>query len=272
MSVSFYPAQRVRIGGTELPLVQSASIEFNTPKTPIYKNGQFTAVNNIITETPTSTFNVTYALTSDGSAPGILGTDSISTLLNDFTIGKNCVIEGAGTVTMTKGFLTEFSVKGSVGDIVVCSASFEGLNTTFSPANADLNNTRNPTVAEAKRPDQISVSLGVGNNYACRSFSYTVNSPRENIILLGNIVPTRNIPSDPPNVKIEAEIIMNSSVPIFDRNTKYTPSINCGGIIFSLVGAKLTSFNTEASLEGVEIATIVLEKTIEDLSDISIGG
>jgi len=272
MSVSFYPAQRVRIGGTELPLVQSASINFNTPKTPIYKNGQFTAVDNIITETPTSTFNVTYALTSNTTAPGILGTNSISTLLNDFTVGKNCVIEGAGTVTMEKGFLTEFSVKGSVGDIIICSASFEGLNTTFSPGNANLNTSRDPTVAEAKRPDEILVSLGVGNNYACRSFTYSINSPRENIILLGNITPTRNIPSDPPTARIEAEIIMNSSSPVFSRNTKYSPSINCGGIIFSLNGAKLSSYNTEASLEGVEITTVVLEKVIENLNDISIGG
>ena len=274
MGVAFYPAQRVAVGGTEIPIVQSASAAFEIPKKAIYKFGQYTAVANIVTEAPSATFQFSYILSKSSNTANTLGVSQLQSSLLDFTAGKTCVLGGAGTFTLTKAFLTSFSVEGSVGDVVNCSASFEGTEATFSPGTATVPINQSSSSVEIVSPDVITANIA-GGSFACRSFTFSIDIPREKIFKFGTFTPHATIPNRAPTAKIEAEIILGDGGPSINGNNlsqKYNSSINCGGVTYSLTNAKISSYSADASIDGPATAKITLEQELENLSDVSIGG
>jgi len=274
VGVAFYPAQRVTVGGTEIPIVQSASAAFEIPKKAIYKFGQYTAVANIVTEAPSATFQFSYILSTTTNTANLLGVSQLQSSLADFTVGKTCVLGGAGTFTLTKAFLTSFSVEGSVGDVVNCSASFEGTEATFSPSTATVPIAGSSSNVEIVSPDVITASVA-GGTFPCRSFNFSIDVPREKIFKFGTFTPHATIPNRAPTAKIEAEIILGDGAPSISNNslgTKLNSSINCGGVIYSLSNAKISSYSADASIDGPLTAKITLEQELENLSDVSIGG
>lgn len=274
MGVAFYPAQTVTVGGTAIQIVQSASATFDIPKKAIYKFGQYTPIANIVTEAPSATFQFSYVLSTSSNTAGTLGLAQLQTTLSDFTVGKTCVLGGVGTFTLTKAFLTSFSVEGSVGDVVTCSASFEGTEATFSPGNTTTTIGGSPSNVEIVSPDTITASIA-GGSFPCKSFTFSIDIPREKIFKFGTFTPHATIPNRAPTAKIEAEIILGDGGPSISNNTvgaKSTSSINCGGITYELSDAKISSYSADASIDGPATAKITLEQELESLSNVTIGG
>ena len=273
MGVAFYPAQSDRVGGTEIPIVQSASATLEVPKRAVYKFGQYTPVANIITEAPNATFQFSYILSKTTNTANALGVAQLQSSLADFTAGKTCVLGGAGSFTLTKAFLTSFSVEGSVGDVVTCSASFEGTEASFSPAGAVTPINGASSNVEIVSPDIITVNIA-GGSFPCKSFNFSIDIPREKIFKFGTFTPHATIPNRAPTAKIEAEIILGDGGPstVSTSTQKFNSSVSCGGVTYSLSNAKISSYSADASIDGPLTAKITLEQELENLSDVSIGG
>ena len=274
MGVAFYPAQSVRVGGTEIPIVQSASATLEVPKRAVYKFGQYTPVANIITEAPNATFQFSYILSRSTNTANALGVAQLQSSLSDFTVGKTCVLGGAGSFTLTKAFLTSFSVEGSVGDVVTCSASFEGTEASFSPGTTTtpINGGTSSNV-EIVSPDIITVNIA-GGSFPCKSFNFSIDIPREKIFKFGTFTPHATIPNRAPTAKIEAEIILGDGGPstVSTSTERFSSSVSCGGVTYSLSNAQISSYSAEASIDGPATAKITLEQELENLGSVSVGG
>ena len=157
-----YQTEKVFVGKTgaapaNLDRVQSANYSFEISRTDINQFGQLAAVDRIILEQPTVSLDISYYPTS-GDAEALLGMDvggtsALTKILSGASPGaalredvKNYYIttanEGAdavgtaaadvsGIVGIGNGFLSSYSVEGSVGDFVSCSVNAEALNMLY---------------------------------------------------------------------------------------------------------------------------------------------
>ena len=208
----------------------------------------------------------------------------VSHELNDFQTFLNNVngfqytLSGAGQIIMPSGLVTSFSVEGSVGNVPTVNVSIQSLNATYTAGNPSFPaNGGTASVSNVIRPDQFSISLG-GTPYECRSFTYTLDIPREYINKLGSLTPIANIITAPPKVTVEAEIILRggSNVnPKFGNNESVDVTISCGdapAINYTVSGAKISNFTSNTTLDDIQVASITLEAPVKGYNQIAIGG
>jgi len=264
MAVSFFPSQKVTIGGTEVPNVQSASIEFSNPKRAVYKFGQFVPIGSVRSELGTATFTVTWAISAVAKGAAVVKINSLAQALSDTSIGTTVTVIAGGTFSMTKAFLTSFSAKGAVGDIATCTATFSSTDATFAAsASSGSNITATGRVDTVTPFDQIKCNLA-GSTF-CKSFNFSLDVPRQNVLTLGTLVPIANIPTASPSAKLSAEIILGAGGFTVNKDGKYSGSINLAGYTISVANFRLGNFQTNAILDGVSTANISLEQELEDL-------
>jgi len=271
--VTYYPAQTLSVAGTNLKLVQSADVDFSISRQDIFEFGTFYAVDNIQVEPATATLNFSYGLSSGANNHTLLGIDSFGSFMADVN-GKEYVLNGAGVLTMPSGLISSYSVEGSVGNIPTVNVSVQSLNVTYAANTPTFPvNGGTASVAEVVRPDQISVSLA-GTVYECRSFTYTLDIPREYVNKLGALAPIANIMTAPPKVTVEAEIILRNSVnPKFANDANIDVSIDCGLTSnFSVNTAKLANFTSNTTLDDIQVASITLEAPIKGSNQVNIAG
>lgn len=277
--VTYYPAQNLLIsnaavGGTNtaLKLVQSADIDFSISRQDVNEFGTFWAVDTIQVEPATATLNFSYALGSGANNHQLLGLNDFQTFLNNVN-GFQYTLSGAGQIIMPSGLITSFSVEGSVGNVPTVNVSVQSLNATYTAGNPAFPvGGGTASVSEVIRPDQFNISLG-GNNYECRSFTYTLDIPREFINKLGSLTPIANIITAPPKVTVEAEIILRSLAnPKFGNNDKTDVVITCGNITYSVDDSKISNFTSNTTLDDIQVASITLEAPVKGYSQIAIGG
>jgi hypothetical protein len=267
-NVTYYPAQRLSVTGAEIDLVQSADVDFSISRQDIYEFGSLYAVDNIQVEPPTATLNFSYILATGVNNHILLGLNNLDTLLADVT-GKQYVLSGAGALTIPSGVITSYAVEGSVGNVPTVTVSVQALDATYT---AGLPTYPAATADDLNviRPDQIGVSLA-GTNYECRSFSFTLDIPREYINKLGLLTPIANILTGPPKVTVEAEIILRANAnPKFANDASNNVNIACGSLNFAVSGAKLANFTSNTTLDDIQIASITLEAPVKSASQITI--
>jgi len=269
-NVTYYPAQKLTITGAELNLVQSADVDFSISRQDVFEFGNLYAIDNIQVEPPTATLNFSYILSTGTNNHILLGLNNLDTLLADVA-GKQYVLSGAGALTIPSGIISSYSVEGSVGNVPTVTVSVQALDATYVagtpsyPAGTanDIN---------VIRPDEITVTLG-GTVYECRSFSYTLDIPREYVNKLGALTPIANILSGPPKVTVEAEIILRDNAnPKFSNNTKTAVSIACGTLTYTISDAKIANFTSNTTLDDIQVASITLEAPVKSNTSISIPG
>ena len=272
-NVTYYPAQKLTVGGTEINLVQSADVDFSISRQDVFEFGNLYAIDNIQVEPPTATLNFSYILATGIDNHATLGLDDFDTLLSDVN-GKEYILSGAGALTIPSGLITSYSVEGSVGNVPTVSISVQALDAGYvagSP-NYPAGSVNDVNVI---RPDEISVSLD-GDTFECRSFTYTLDIPREYVNKLGALTPIANIISGPPKVTVEAEIILRDNAnPKFANNAKIPVSIVCGTtspLTYTISDAKIANFTSNTSLDDIQVASITLEAPVKSNSSISIPG
>jgi hypothetical protein len=267
-NVTYYPAQKLTITGTELNLVQSADVDFSISRQDVFEFGNLYAIDNIQVEPPTATLNFSYILSTGTNNHILLGLNNLDTLLADVA-GKQYVLSGAGALTIPSGIISSYSVEGSVGNVPTVTVSVQALDATYVagtpsyPAGSanDIN---------VIRPDEITVTLG-GTVYECRSFSYTLDIPREYVNVLGSLDPVGIFISGPPKVTVEAEIILKDGAdPLFDPNDDINVSITCGSYGYSITNAKIVNFTANTSLDGIQSASVTLEAPIISAGSIQV--
>lgn len=267
MAVSYYPAQKLTIGGSEVPHVQSANVDFTVSRQLVNEFGKMFPVANVLIEPPTAKLDFTYALANNSNVASTLGLNNMLTLLSD-TQGKSCSLLGAGNLTLTKAFLTSYSAEGSVGNIATASASLQAIDATYNASQPSISvATVTPVVVVP--PSDITISMN--GSFSCRSFSFNIDIPREYINVLGKDEPEAIIVSGPAKASAEAEIILNGSDPFFDVDQAISASINCGGNIFSITNARISNFTSNATIDGVQTASVTIEAPIMG-NNVSVGG
>lgn len=267
-NVTYYPAQKLTVTGAELNLVQSADVDFSISRQDIFEFGNLYAIDNIQVEPPTATLNFSYILSTGINNHILLGVNNLDTLLADVA-GKQYVLSGAGALTIPSGLISSYAVEGSVGNVPTVTVSVQALDAIYTAGN--------PTYPAGSandinviRPDEITVTLG-GTAYECRSFTYTLDIPREYVNKLGSLTPIANIISGPPKVTVEAEIILRDSAnPKFANNTKNAVSIACGSLTYTVADAKIANFTSNTSLDDIQVASITLEAPVKSAASISI--
>jgi len=270
--VTYYPAQSLSVAGTQIKLVQSADIDFSIKREDVFEFGTFWSVDNIQVEPATANLNFTYALSPSANNHQLLGLDSFGDFVSDGE-GKQYILSGAGILTMPHGFISSYSVEGAVGSVPTVKVGVQALEVSYvAGAPAFPSNGGSASVSEVIRPDQISINLGI-NEYECKSFSFNLEMSREYVNKLGALNPIGNIMTGPPKVSIEAEVILRDSAdPKFANDASIDAVIACGAINYSVNEAKLTSFSTKTSLNGIQVATIKLEAPVKGYNQITIGG
>ena len=269
-NVTYYPAQKLTITGTELNLVQSADVDFSISRQDIFEFGNLYAIDNIQVEPPTATLNFSYILSTGTNNHILLGLNNLDTLLSDVA-GKQYVLSGAGALTIPSGIISSYSVEGSVGNVPTVTVSVQALDATYVAGNPTY---PAGTINDINviRPDEITVTLG-GTVYECRSFSYTLDIPREYVNKLGALTPISNILSGPPKVTVEAEIILRDNAnPKFGNNTKTAVSIACGTLTYTVSDAKIANFTSNTTLDDIQVASITLEAPVKSNASIQIPG
>lgn len=271
-NTTYYPAQSLTIGSSGLKLVQSADVDFSISRQDVYEFGTFFAVDNIQVEPATANLNFSYALSSGANNHVALGISNMQSLVNNIT-GNTYTLSGAGTLTLQSGLISSFAVEGSVGSIPTVSVSVQSLEVSYTAGSPTFpTNGGTASVAEVVRPDQIDIKFG-NTGFECRSFSFSIDIPREYVNKLGALNPIANIMTSPPKVSIEAEIILRDDKnPKFGNDTDVDVSISCGGIVYSVSGAKIANFTSNTTLDDIQVASISLEAPVKGYNQISIGG
>jgi hypothetical protein len=267
MALSFFPAQKIEIGGTRIPLVQNGSLKLNVTKKSLYGLDKLTSYKTIQTEPTTASINFSYILSNEllGST---LGISNLNTTFSDMEVGKVCKIYAAGTYTINKSFLTSYNVQGSIGSPVKCDVEYQGYDISFSSPEALLS--PNTYTYNVVPPDKI--TLNVGGILTCRSFNFKLSCVRENSLKLGELLPVASILTRSPSIEVEAEVILNTDDIDLIPNTNYNISINCNGTIYSIQNIKLNNISINSSTTEVATAVINFDKELEDFTEVSIGG
>jgi hypothetical protein len=267
MAISYYPTQNIEINNTRIPLVQNGSLSLNVPKRTLYGSDKLTAYKTLQIDPETATLNFSYIL-SNQSIGSTLGISNLNETFSDMFVGKTCKIYAAGTYTINRSFLTNYTVNGSVGSLVTCDVSYDGYDIVFnSPQNLLVPNSYTYQIVS---PDKI--TLNIGGILTCRSFSFGLSSRRENALRLGQTLPVGSIISQAPSINVQAEVILSTDDIDLIPNTNYNISINCNGIVYSVQNIKLTSISVNTSKDEIAIANLTFDKELENFTDIAIGG
>ena len=277
MAVAYYPSQAVLVGGDELRLIQSASVDFNIARQDVFEFGTVFSVDSVQVEPPTVNLNFSYAIAS-GTANNTNHTkmdlDTMSTLLADMD-GKIYTLSGAGILTLASGLVNSYSVQASVGSIPTVTVGIQALNAVYTPG-APTNATRNATSINAVTPQSITLTASNGSSngsVSARSFTASLDIPRQFIFQLGALTPVATITNGAAKVTVESEFLVQGSNSLnrFDKDLGTITMGMPGGVSYVVNNCKLVSYNENAGLKDALVATARWEALIRTNNDFAIG-
>ena len=277
MAVAYYPSQAVLVGGDELRLIQSASVDFNIARQDVFEFGTVFSVDSVQVEPPTVNLNFSYAIAS-GTANNTNHTkmdlDTMSTLLADMD-GKIYTLSGAGILTLASGLVNSYSVQASVGSIPTVTVGIQALNAVYTPG-APTNATRNATSINAVTPQSITLTASNGSSngsVSARSFTASLDIPRQFIFQLGALTPVATITNGAAKVTVESEFLVQGSNSLnrFDKDLGTITMGMPGGVSYVVNNCKLVSYNENAGLNDALVATARWEALIRTNNDFAIG-
>lgn len=272
MPVTFYPNQRLSVGGTELILVQSANVDFSIQRQEVFEFGSAFAVDYVQTDAATVDLNFEYALVTGAGATtnlNAIGLNNIGDVIAD-TAGKTYVLTGAGTMNVPSGVINNYTLNAALGAVPTVSVGVTALNATYtalgggSPASA-----RAATSATAATPQNITLKYG-STEIVSRSATLTVDIPRQYVYKLGSLTPIATITNGAAKVSIESEVILDNYD--IDTDSPGTLTLSVGSANWSAVGLKLINFSERTTTNEVAVATVRWEGIIRSASDLTLGG
>lgn len=270
MPAAYYPIQNVTVGAP-VKNVQSCSLDFNQPKTPVYTFGQLLAKGTITTQLPSATVNVV-ASTLEGAPFSIKFDQSEITK----TVGIAVTIDtGGGKFTIGNCFLQSVGANGSVGEVPTANVSMIGSNCSFSAAPAVP-----ITVGVAGKGNLPGIEkVSINGAKAGKSFSFTASIDREPVLPLGfDIANAAKGGSSTIDwiikglkLRAEAEIyagIAGASAPPLGSIAEITMGTNGG-----TYGGKgtINTAKTNLSTDGAATYTMGIDEDILDLANVKFG-
>jgi hypothetical protein len=269
MPAAYYPVQNVSIGGL-VKNVQSCSLDFNQPKTPVYTFGQLLAKGTITTQLPSATVNVV-ASTIEGPPFTIKFNQSEISK----TVGTSVTIDtGGGKFTIGNCFLQSVGANGSVGEVPTANVSMIGSSCTFSPTSANPINIGTPGKGNLPGIENVTIN----GNKAGKSFSFTASIDREPVLPLGFDIAQAAKGGGQIDwiikglkLRAEAEIyagIAGASAPSIGTISDINMGTNGG-----TYGGKgtINTAKTNLSTDGAATYTIGIDEDILDLTNVKFG-
>ena len=273
MSVAYYPSQAVLVGSDELTLIQSASVDFNISRQEVFEFGTVFAVDSVQVQPPTVNLNFSYAIAS-GTANNTNHTkmdlNNLATLLADMA-GKTYTVSGAGNMVLQSGLISSYGISAAVGNVPTATVQIQALSALYSPS-APSNATRPATSITAATPQSMTLVASAGGsngNVSARSFSATLDIPRQFIYQLGSLTPVAVITNGAAKVTVESEFIMQGSSTLnrFDTDIGTLALTMPGSVAYTVNNCKLVNYSEKAGLNDALVATARWEALIQDSSD-----
>lgn len=278
MSVAYYPSQAVLVGTEELTLIQSASVDFNISRQDVFEFGTVFSVDSVQVQPPTVNLNFSYAIAS-GTANNTNHTkmdlNAIGTLLADMA-GKTYTVSGAGNLVLQSGLVSSYAINASVGNIPTATVQVQGISATYTPgtiANAARAAT-NITAATPQNMTLVASNGGSNGNVSARSFTATLDVPKQYIYQLGSLTPVGVITNGAAKVTVESEFLMQGSSTLnrFDKDIGTLTLTMPGSVAYAVNNCKLVSYTENAGLNDALVATARWEALIKSNGDFTIGG
>jgi hypothetical protein len=278
MSVAYYPSQAVLVGAEELTLIQSASVDFNISRQDVFEFGSVFAVDSVQVQPPTVNLNFSYAIAS-GTANNTNHTkmdlNALGTLLADMA-GKQYTVSGAGNLVLQSGLVSSYAINASVGNIPTATVQVQGISATYTPGSI-VNATRNATNITAATPQNMTLVAsngGSNGSVSARSFTATLDVPKQYIYQLGSLTPVGVITNGAAKVTVESEFLMlgSSSLNRFDKDIGTLVLTMPGSVGYTVNNCKLVSYTENAGLNDALVATARWEAIIKTNNDFLIGG
>jgi hypothetical protein len=278
MSVAYYPSQAVLVGAEELTLIQSASVDFNISRQDVFEFGSVFAVDSVQVQPPTVNLNFSYAIAS-GTANNTNHTkmdlNDLGTLLADMA-GKQYTVSGAGNLVLQSGLVSSYAINASVGNIPTATVQVQGISATYTPGSI-VNATRNATNITAATPQNMTLDAsngGSNGSVSARSFTATLDVPKQYIYQLGSLTPVGVITNGAAKVTVESEFLMlgSSTLNRFDKDIGTLTLTMPGSVDYTVNNCKLVSYTENAGLNDALVATARWEAIIKTSTDFAIGG
>jgi hypothetical protein len=278
MSVAYYPSQAVLVGAEELTLIQSASVDFNISRQDVFEFGSVFAVDSVQVQPPTVNLNFSYAIAS-GTANNTNHTkmdlNALGTLLADMA-GKQYTVSGAGNLVLQSGLISSYAINASVGNVPTATVQVQGISATYTPGSI-VNATRNATNITAATPQNMTLVAsngGSNGSVSARSFTATLDVPKQYIYQLGSLTPVGVITNGAAKVTVESEFLMlgSSSLNRFDKDIGTLVLTMPGSVGYTVNNCKLVSYTENAGLNDALVATARWEAIIKTNNDFLIGG
>jgi hypothetical protein len=278
MSVAYYPSQAVLVGADELKLIQSASVDFNISRQDVFEFGTVFAVDSVQVQPPTVNLNFSYAIAS-GTANNTNHTkmdlNALGTLLADMA-GKTYTVSGAGNLVLQSGLVSSYAINASVGNVPTATVQVQGISATYTPGSI-ANATRNATDITAATPQNMTLVAsngGSNGSVSARSFTATLDVPKQYIYQLGSLTPVGVITNGAAKVTVESEFLMlgSSTLNRFDKDIGTLVLTMPGSVGYTVNNCKLVSYTENAGLNDALVATARWEAIIKSNNDFLIGG
>lgn len=168
----------------QVPRVQNSSLSFSVARTDVNQLGEQSAIDRLIIQPPTANLNFSY-YPIDGKAEALLGFDTngianlISGLIDNTQGEKNYFLAMApegydynstvdanltNVISISNGFISNYSTNLAVGQIPTTSVSVEGLNAQFDTGST-LKNTPAIIPENGQNLTGVYYTLPAGNSY-----------------------------------------------------------------------------------------------------------
>ena len=208
--------------GARIPAIQS--IQFSTEKntTNIRPLGDLSYGERILNSNQTAAFSYSNIITTgaSGQDPFYNYQLSQSGFMNTTSYGFN-IKDFAGQNTITGAYLSSYSLKGSVGDLVMGESAYVGDVVSFEASNAISFSDMSADNFEVFRPQNISIvtsgsmaTAGTGNistaGLNIQSFDLSIGVSRQPVNRLGSRTPDFRYPSLPIDGALNVSFLKNS--------------------------------------------------------------
>lgn len=257
MSVSYYPVQEVAFGGV-IKGVQNVSIDFDSKKTEFFEFGKDSRIGYASLENPTVSAKIEYVLNK-----GVSNNSIFQNFLTPNIQSKPCVLNfKTAQMTLVSGEITNYSLKGQVGALLLAEVDILGLDAKYSTSTSSP---VPPSQTGVFSPTKL--SLG---NIPLRSFSVNISVPKKIVYSLGNGPEFFNFGK--PKISFEAEIILGADQSALPETYQIELKSD-STIIFKYQSSnqiKLEKHSTQTSTSDIGVVRATYEGEIMNPTDVAI--
>lgn len=254
-----YGDSRVYVNNILLTGVSNCDITTERSYEDLVTFGQYDIADRITTSNQTPKASLSWILGESSNDPFFDFQGSGIVSVEKFDIKKRDLV---GENIVSGGFLTSYSVNGSVGNFISASAEYEGLGYSFSSTGSLTGVNQTEDSYPAFIPSKITISGDFPEGdlaaFPIQSFNISVPIPRSPLKVIGGLVPDYRIPNLPIEAAVSFSVIKNDITgmdfaPIILEKGEFSfdmRSCNDVGKIYRVANCSLVDISESIGLDG----------------------